>query len=346
MLRRLLRRLRGSPPPPPAGAAPAPAPVLDLGALTRLVDEQGRPTVNDFWRLTKDLDALRLSVKSLGYDLARTLEAQLQSIPVDPVKVMGLDSKPSTQADIEARWCRGWCATLRERPRYHRRIWESAYALQALYEAGATLPTAKVLALGPLDGTVISYLARNDVASTVMGPDVPWFRDDLTDPVTFARNVAYIPEGQAVLGAFTGFDACWSIGQAGRLGSIRKGMDFIVQAMDTLKPGGLAVHVFDFNFADDGKTIDNWPSVLFQQTHIEALAEELRAAGHAPRPLSFDVGHQSLDRFIDVPPFDLSRSEAFASLWKDGWQSAHLKVSLDGFPATAFGLVCKRKDKA
>lgn len=351
MIRRLIRRLSpaasarpscgpSETPAPPLDRASAPA-ETDVGALTRLVTDAGHPNINDLWRITKDLEALRLNVKALGYELARTLEAGLQSIPVEHARKVKLESKPTTQADLEAIWCRSWCAALRERPRYHRRLWECAFVLQALFEGEALLPEAKVLGLGPVDGSVISYLSRNEVHSTVLSASAPPFRDDLTDAFTFQKNVTVRPIKNGLKG-LGGFDACWSIGQAGHMGSIRKGMDFMLECMKALKPGGLAVHVFDFNFADDEQTIDDWPSVLFQRRHIEALARELRARGHEPRPLDFHVGHQPLDRFIDIPPFDNDRTEAFNGLWRDGWQSAHLKTSMDGFAVTSFGLICRR----
>ena len=328
------------PPPPPPEVVEAP----DPQRLARLVTDEGHPNINDLWRVIKDMDALRMSVKALGYELSRTLESQLQSIPVEPAQVVGLDSKSATQADIEARWCRGWCAALKERPRYHRRIWESAYVLQALFEADAVLPGAKVLALGPVDGSVISHLARNDVNSTVVATAAPPRREDLADPHTFAHKVVHRSLDEDGLAGLEGFDACWSIGNIGGHGSIRAGMDFLLETMKTLKPGGLAVHVFDFNFANDEQTLDNWPSVLLQRRHIETLAEELEAAGYAPRKLDFHMGHQPLDRFVDMPPFNLDRTESFETLWRDGWQGAHLKVSVDGFPVTSFGLICTRPE--
>lgn len=334
MIRRLLQRLR-----------PAPPPSLDasIDEQIKLVTAQGQPNISDLWRATKDIEMLRLSVKALGYELARALEPRLQAIPVDPAKVVGLDSKPATQSDMETRWCRGWCAELRERPRYHRRIWEFTYVLQALLEGSAQKAGSKVLALGMPEPAILSHLARNDVRSLVSGPQTPRERDDLIDQVTFSRNVQH-REAQAggLTKGLSGFDACWSIGQAGAMGSIRAGMDFVRDSMSTLKPGGLAVHMFDFNFADDERTIDNWNAVLFQRRHIEALSAELKAAGHAPARLDFHVGHQPLDRFIDLPPFDTDRTAAFDRLWRDGWQAAHLKVAIDGFAVTSFGLICRR----
>jgi hypothetical protein len=324
---------------------PAPEPI-DIDAMARLVNAEGHPNINGLWRLTKDLEAVRLGLKAMAYDLASTLEVGLLKIPVGPPSVVELTSKPCTQGDIETRWCRSWCATLRERPRYHRRIWESNYVMQALYEAQALLPNAKVLALGPVDGTVISYLSRNDVRSTLLGPEKPGPRTDLTDAFTFDTNVTFVHEDEGSLADMKGFDACWSIGQAGRQGSADKGVDFIVRSVEALRPGGTMVHVFDFNFAHDDMNLDNWGSVLLQRRHIEAAAEALEAQGHAVRKLDFHLGHQPLDRYVDMPPYDLSPTKAFESLWQDGWQGAHLKVSIDGFPVTSYGLICRRGDAA
>ena len=318
-------------------------PASPIDAQLRLVNDQSQPNINDLWRATKDIENLRLSVKALGYELARALEPRLQAIPVDPPRVVGLYSKPATQADLETRWCRGWCAELHERPRYHRRIWEFTYILQALLEGEALTSSARVLALGSAETAVLSHLASKNVRSVVSGPDAPRPRNDLVDQATFHRNVQYKPvSGSALVEGHEGFDACWSAGQAGAMGSIRQGMDFIVESMSTLKPGGLAVHLFDFNYADDQRTIDNWSSVLFQRRHIEALAAELKAAGHAPARLDFHAGHQPMDRFIDPPPYDTGQTEAFDRLWRDGWQAAHLKVAVDGFAVTSFGLICRK----
>jgi hypothetical protein len=331
MIRRILHRFK-----PARPASP-------VDEQLRLVNDLGQPNINDLWRATKDIEILRLSVKALGYELARALEPRLQAIPVDPPRVVGLLSKPATQFDLETRWCRGWCAELHERPRYHRRIWEFAYVLQALLEGDALAPGAKVLALGAPEPAMLSYLALKNVRSVVSGPQAPRPRHDLVDQAVFNGNVQHKPasDGQLTKG-HSGFDACWSVGQACAMGSIRAGMDFILQSMATLKPGGLAVHLFDFNYADDDRTIDNWSSVLFQRRHIEALTAELKAAGHAPAKLDLHVGHQPMDRFIDPPPFDTGQTEAFDRLWRDGWQAAHLKVAMDGFAVTSFGVICRR----
>jgi hypothetical protein len=334
MIRRLLQRLRAQPlPPAPALAEP------DL----RLITPEGHPNINELWRLTKDIEALKLSVKSLGYELARSKESKLQGAPVEPPEPIGLESKPVTQSDIESRWLRGWCAELLERPRYHRSLWEAAFLLQALCDADALKPQGQVLSLDGGGASVLSYLAKRDLRQTLIGPGQAQRRENLIDQIQFNRSVRPA-EGalDALPPGLADFDACWSMGAVNRMGSIAHGLDLVLAAMRTLKPGGVAVHMLDFNFADDEQTIDHWPSVLFQRRHIEHLVEALKAAGHQPARLDFHVGHQPLDRFVDMPPYDTDRTQAFDRLWRDGWQGAHLKANIDGFAVTSFGLIVRK----
>jgi hypothetical protein len=197
---------------------------------------------------------------------------------------------------------------------------------------------AGLLGLHAGDHPLVSYMARLGASVTITGPNAPRLLEDQVDRQDFQRLVLHKPD--AAGGG--GFDACWSISQASLQGSIAKGGDFILRSLDLLRPGGTAVHLFEFNFADDERTIDDWSLVLFQRRHIEALVDRLVAAGHEISPLSFHVGHQPLDRYVDVPPFETTRTAAFDRLWRDGWQSAHLKASIDGFACTTFGLIARR----
>ena len=38
--------------------------------------------------------------------------------------------------DIHSEWYRRWCSEIKEVPRFHRKQWEFAYILQALWERG------------------------------------------------------------------------------------------------------------------------------------------------------------------------------------------------------------------
>jgi SAM-dependent methyltransferase len=140
----------------------------------------------------------------------------------------------------------------------------------------------------------------------------------------------------AIPDALKGYDFCWSLCSLEHLGSIDRGLDFIENSLRTLRPGGVAVHTTEFNYLNDNETIDNWATVLFQQRHFESLSARLAAKGHWVAPLDFDIGDGPMDRFVDLPPYfhDLAGKPA---QWAA--QGPHLKLMLDGFAATCFGLI-------
>jgi hypothetical protein len=92
---------------------------------------------------------------------------------------------------------------------------------------------------------------------------------------------------------------------------------------------------------DDVATLDNWPTVLPQRRHFEALAAKLGKSGHVVATLDFDVGSSPLDRFIDIPPYP---GDPGGKLERMGGQhaNAHLKLAIDGFASTCFGLIVRR----
>jgi hypothetical protein len=323
-----------------------------LEQMARLTNDRGQPNINSLWRSLKDLETLQLDVKLLGYQMGLAHEYRLQAIPVEAPGPFMADCKPVTQGDMETRWFRFWCEQLKERPRYHRKLWEFAYLMQALHCADAIKPGAKVLILGAAHQPTASYLAAKgaDVVIAQHGDEPmpgagadPLCNEDLVDAKTFAKRVTRrVVDLAALPDDLAGFDACVGMDQAMRRGTVRAGMDYVVASIDRVRPGGLVAHVVDFNYADDAQTLDDWGSVLFLRRHLEAMTQAWTAAGHEVAPLDFNVGFQAMDRFVDIPPFDVSRTESLERLWRDGWQAAHLKTAVDGFPATSFGLIARR----
>jgi hypothetical protein len=52
----------------------------------------------------------------------------------------GLGSRACCQWDIESPWLRHWCDRLGLAPLYHRKVWEDAWVVQMLWEAGMLTP--------------------------------------------------------------------------------------------------------------------------------------------------------------------------------------------------------------
>ena len=119
-------------------------------------------------------------------------------------------------------------------------------------------------------------------------------------------------------------------------------MDFIENSLRTLKPGGLAVHTTEYNYTNEVESLDHWPTVFFQDKHFEQLAEKLKGKGYEVADLSFDIGNKPLDRYIDIPPYSEGEGWITKANWGNVNQHAHLKLSVDGFPCTSFGMIINK----
>jgi hypothetical protein len=335
-----------------------------LEDIVALVNDKSQPNVNAILTLLRKVDSLSLTVKFFGYELARTLAAALpvrKNLAPLPV---GLRSKASTQADIASDWVAFWCSELKIPVIFHRKIWELAYVLQAIYEHGSIQPNARGLGFGCGAEPIPSYLAQQGVSVTVtdQAPEgvraQGWinsrehassleqvYHSHLVSRDVFETNVSlkYVDMNN-IDEDLTDYDFCWSICAFEHLGSIKHGLDFIENSLKTLRPGGLSVHTTEFNFSNDKETIDNWNTVLFQRRHFLELKERLESKGHIVAPLDFNVGNMPLDKFIDVPPFHHDFQENIARDWAGG--VAHIKLCVDGFPSTCFGVIVTKGQHA
>ncbi|GGE81216.1 hypothetical protein GCM10011404_12320 [Sphingomonas prati] len=340
---------------------PAPAePVLSdhdrMALLTALLNDKSQPNINALSVLVRNIDLMALNIKTLGYDLAKALGAALPVRTDTVARHVGLSSKMSTQADLESDWVAHWCSELKVPVVFHRKLWELSYILQALYETGNLRPGARGVGFGCGNEPMASYFASYGVASTVtdLAADdsraLDWsgtnqhaaqvdaaFHANLVDRATFDRLVDYrTADMNAIPDDLVGYDFCWSMCAFEHLGSIQQGVDFVANSLKTLRPGGIAVHTTEFNINPNGGTIDNWPTVLFQRRHFEELAARLAEQGHVVAPFDFDPGDKPLDRFIDLPPW---QDGVLETLSANLGQPYHLKIGVDGFVSTCFGIM-------
>ncbi len=327
-----------------------------LNSLIALTNAEGQPNANILWQVAKDIEFIKLNVKVFGYEVARAL-AQSLPVPGDtkPFKV-GLGWRASTQADIASEWARHWLGELKIPRIFHRKIWEFAFILQILYENDCLMAGRKGLGFGCGVEPIPSYLASQGVNVTVtdLPPDHParagWagtnqyttdlfssFLPHLVDRTVFEEKVSlkYVDMND-IPSELSDYDFCWSICALEHLGSIQKGLDFIVNSLTSLRIGGISVHTTEYNFMNSSHTLDNWGTVLFQKEHFEDLANRLRGLGHHVLPIDYSVGNDVMDKFIDLPPYSHDLSEVQHSIFGD--HIAHLKVATDGFASTCFGI--------
>lgn len=263
----------------------------------------------------------------------------------DPPSLARPVSQACTQGQFESAVYEYWCAKIREAPRYHRKQWEFCYILQALATTGALAPGRRGLGYGvglePLSAVFADYGCRLVATDqdTASASAIGWTGTQehashkavmntrgICDPATFDRNVEFrfadmnqIPED------LQGFDFTWSACALEHLGSIHLGLKFIENTVQTLRPGGIAVHTTELNCSSDTETIDNEGTVLFRKSDIFHLCEKLTRAG-CDVVLNFNTGNLPRDHHVDAPPYNPYN---------------HLKLQLGRFTTTSFGLVIR-----
>lgn len=185
----------------------------------------------------------------------------------------------------------------------HRKLWEWCFIAQALDERGILRPGRRGLgfAVGkePLSalfaGKGCKILAtdldsgeaaeKGWISTDQHGASLDAVNEDrLIDHELFRRQVEFqfvdmnaIPD-DLLDGAF---DFVWSSCSFEHLGSLRHGLQFVLNAMACLKPGGIAVHTTEFNVSSDTDTIDSGPTVLYRRCDLEWLAAQLEREGHS-----------------------------------------------------------------
>ncbi len=243
------------------------------------------------------------------------------------------------------------CETLGETPQFHRKVWEFAFIVHHLSEQGMLTPGRRGLGFGvgrePLPAAFAATgaeIVATD-APTDVGVEGGWARTDqhthdaaglsnpgLCDPDEFARLVAYrSADMNSIDDDLVDFDFCWSSCCFEHLGSIRHGLDFVVQSVERcLRPGGVAVHTTEFNLSSNDETLESVGLSLFRRRDLEGLVDELRTRGHHVAPFVVAPDSYYLDHVVDLPPYQ---------------SQPHLKLQLEGYTTTSAGLVITRGDR-
>ncbi len=256
-------------------------------------------------------------------------------------------SQSCTAAQFDEPEFDAWVKALRVRKRRHRKLWEFVYILQVLRTRGMLQPGFKGLGFGVGEERLPSLFAAMglDIEATDLpadrraaelwalsgqhsdGVDQLHF-SELCDRAALDRHVTYRPVDMNDIPAdLRGFDFCWSACAFEHLGSIDAGLRFFRESLKCLRPGGVAVHTTELNLSSDDRTLANGPVVLFRRKDMERLASELRSEGHDVSPINYDLGGRPADRHIDAPPYSTD---------------PHLKLLLQSFVSTSFGLVARR----
>lgn len=254
-----------------------------------------------------------------------------------------------TEASLLSKQAQEWGAKLGEKPGHvHRKIWEWCYICQALEERGMLRPGKRGLgfAVGEEPLTAMfaakgAHITATDLAledAKVAG----WAESGqhatgmhalnsrgICTPDKFQKLVHFKSADMNNIPAeFHGqFDFVWSSCALEHLGNLEKGMQFIYNAMDCLKPGGFAIHTTEYNVSSNTETVDSGDTVLYRKRDIEEVAATLQAQGHLIN-LDLSEGTGELDQIIDLPPYK---------------QLIHLKLQIGQYVVTSVGLIVQKK---
>lgn len=262
--------------------------------------------------------------------------------------VIELKSQACTRRQIESSPFRYWAGCLRQRPgALHRKLWEWCFITQALYERGmlsesrrglgfavGTEPLTSLFAslgcrivasdLDPGSADSAGWVITNQHASNLLQLN----SRSICPNDAFLERVAFrAVDMRAIQGDLRGFDFLWSSCALEHLGGLAPGIDFVINAMQCLKPGGIAVHTTEFNVDSDSATLETGDSVIYRKRDLLALADSLQAQGHTVEPFDFDLGSTEADCQVDEPPYS---------------NRVHLKLRLGGFVTTSFGLIIRK----
>lgn len=265
--------------------------------------------------------------------------------PVPPHASARLQCQACTQYQLESPLFLYWAQRLGERPGgLHRKLWEWCFITQALYERDALQIESKGLgfAVGiePLTALFAS-MGANILATDLdvaLASEAGWVdsnqhagsKEQLNSrglcPVDeFHRRVRFQnADMRQIPTALRDFDFLWSSCALEHLGSLQHGLDFVVDAMECLRPGGIAVHTTELNCDSDTETVETGGSVVYRKRDLLALAERLRAHGHCVEPFDFHTGETDADQFVDESPY--------------GGKS-HIKLRIGPYASTSIGII-------
>lgn len=259
----------------------------------------------------------------------------------------GLVSQLCTEEQMRSPVYLELCRRYHIEPIYRRKRWEYGFILQALEEHGAKKPGKRGLGFGVGREALVAALASDGcsiVATDQTRKDAflgGWAttgqyagaleelnRDKHCPEEDFRRLVQYRDVNMNKIPSdLRGFDFVWSACSLEHLGSLELGLQFIVNAMDCLSPGGIAVHTTEYNLSSNDKTVDRQRTVIYRRRDMEELAQRLGALGHSIAPFNFHPGKGELDHYVDLPPYK--------------W-TPHLKLLIGGFAATSIGIIVRK----
>jgi SAM-dependent methyltransferase len=237
------------------------------------------------------------------------------------------------------------CENLGINPGFHRKLWEWVFIVFHLDKNLLLKKGKRGLAFGIGSERLPSLFANLGInitatdAPSEVGKD--WralneysesldslFYDDLVSRDKFNQMVSFrtvdmndIPDDIGV------YDFCWSSCCFEHLGSLQAGINFVLNSLKTLRPGGIAIHTTEYNLSSNDETVESGGTVIYRRRDLEGLLYDATQMGFEVAPLIIAPDLFFMDNYVDVPPYT---------------QHPHLKLDLEGYVATSVGLIIRK----
>ena len=272
---------------------------------------------------------------------SNALRPRAHLVALEPATLAAPVSQACTPAQFAERAYRDWAERLDLGTVGSRRQWTFAYILQVLRQYGMLEPGACGVGFGVSDEPLPAFLAKTGVSAVAPhrvrqhdgpagGLGTPLDRrraPAMIDDAAFDQLVSFHPaDPGAIPRELVNFDFTWSTDAASRLGSIAAGLGFLRNSIRCLRPGGLAVHVFDFDLSHRGSIIETPAISLLRRNDVEQIALDLISRGHEVAQIKVEAGRLPWRQHVDLP----------------GGSPAEILDATAGIPNTAFGIVVRR----
>jgi len=213
------------------------------------------------------------------------------------------------------------CDEIGQQPRMHRKQWEYVYILRTMEQLGLMSAGTRGLGFGcgkePLTDSHWGSRSAKEL-----------FYGGICSEEDFERLVDFRPvDMNAIPDDLGRHDFVWSCCALEHLGSLRAASDFILESTKCLKSGGYALHTTEFNTSSDVDTLESPGLSLFRRKDFLDLQDALVGIGCSISPLNLHMGNLPEDKYVDLPPYE---------------QRLHIKLLVDSFTITSFGLVLRK----
>ena len=299
-----------------------------------------------------------------GYLARIDVSAQNAASPA-PAGFSGLNSRAASAADCEDERYLHWFDLMSSDSAddivnrregiglYNRKTWEYAFIAEAAAQAGVLGDGKSAVGFGVGTEPMPALLASRGmhVLATDQATDIglDWAntgqlmtgldglrRDKLISPdrlgeLVTLRNVD-MNDVPSDLGTF---DLVWSSCVIEHLGTPARGLDFVLESCQLLRPGGITAHTTEYELTVKAETADYGNCAVYRLEDLQDFAKRVAAEG-LEASFNFHVSMDTpADRWVSLV------------LLHGGWvDQAHLKLAIGDSITTSYGIVIRKPEAA